>query len=69
MYPFINTYNASDTDSIYTYYPEEYVGNKLGHKKLEHTFDEAIFLFKKVYGGINSLYELVKVWALKSKIC
>ena len=72
MYDFINTFNAfyTDTDSIFTLkeLPSEYVGLKLGQFKLEHKFDEAIFLSPKVYGGINNEYELVKVKGLKNPI-
>lgn len=72
MQPFITEYNAyyTDTDSIYTdqYLPEEYIGNKLGQFKLEHQFDEAVFLCPKVYGGINSEYELTKVKGLKNPV-
>ena len=36
----------TDTDSIFTgeVLPSEYVGNELGQFKLEHKFDEAVFL-------------------------
>jgi hypothetical protein len=44
----------TDTDSIVTNMPlpEQFVGNKLGQFKLEHTFEEAVFLSPKVYGGL-----------------
>ena len=48
MSPFLSTYGTyyTDTDSIFTgeVLPSEYVGNELGQFKLEHKFDEAVFL-------------------------
>jgi hypothetical protein len=60
----------SDTDSIDIDEPLDniYIGSELGKMKLEHIFDEAIFLTPKVYGGINSSYEYVKVKGLKNPV-
>jgi DNA polymerase type B, organellar and viral len=60
----------SDTDSIDLEEPLEskYVGTKLGEMKLEHIFDEAIFLGPKMYGGKTSEYEYVKIKGLKNPI-
>jgi DNA polymerase type B, organellar and viral len=60
----------SDTDSIDLNRPLESnsVGSKLGEMKLEHVFDEAIYLAPKVYGGKTSDYEYVKVKGLKNPV-
>jgi hypothetical protein len=60
----------TDTDSIDIDHPldPKYVGTELGKMKLEHIFKEAVFLAPKVYGGITSEYELVKVKGLKNPV-
>src|SRR5277367_6949469 len=60
----------SDTDSIDRNKPldPKYIGSELGKMKLEHIFDDAIFLAPKVYGGITSSYEYVKVKGLKNPV-
>jgi hypothetical protein len=60
----------SDTDSIYIDKPlnSVYIGSELGKLKLEHIFYDAIFLAPKVYGGITSSYEYVKVKGLKNPV-
>jgi len=60
----------SDTDSIDIDKPLDpmYIGSELGKMKLEHIFDDAIFLAPKVYGGITSTYEYVKVKGLKNPV-
>nr|YP_010561577.1 hypothetical protein OSR58_mgp13 [Ganoderma flexipes]UYX56948.1 hypothetical protein [Ganoderma flexipes] len=65
----VNIY-YSDTDSICTDkpFPPKYVGPELGQFKLEHVFDEAIFLAPKVWGGKNKNYESVKVKGLKNPV-
>ena len=65
----INIY-YSDTDSICTDTPldPKYVGGELGQFKLEHQFDEAVFLAPKVWGGKNKYYETVKVKGLKNPV-
>ena len=60
----------SDTDSVDLDkpLPDKYVGEDLGQFKLEHIFDEAVFLSPKVYGGKTSEYEYVKVKGLKTSV-
>lgn len=60
----------SDTDSIDINKPldPKYIGTGLGKMKLEHVFDDAIFLAPKVYGGITPSYEYVKVKGLKNPV-
>ena len=75
----------SDTDSIDIDKPLDplYIGSELGKMKLEHIFDDALFLAPKVYGGItshcqlpayaghandNDSYEYVKVKGLKNPV-
>ena len=60
----------SDTDSAYVNkrLDPKYIGSELGKMKLEHIFDDAIFLAPKVYGGITSDYEYVRVKGLKNPV-
>jgi hypothetical protein len=60
----------SDTDSIDIDKPldENLIGKDLGKMKLEHIFEEIIFLAPKTYGGKTSNYEFVKVKGLKTHI-
>jgi hypothetical protein len=61
-------YTDTDSIDIDKALPDKYVGRELGLMKLEHIFDEAIFLAPKVYGGITNEYELVRVKGLKNHI-
>jgi hypothetical protein len=60
----------SDTDSFHTNkpIPSYLIGKELGKLKLEHIFDEAVYLAPKVYGGKNKYYEYIKVKGLKNEI-
>lgn len=60
----------SDTDSIDINkpLPDEYVGEELGQLKLEHIFDEAVYLAPKMYGGKTPNYEYIKIKGLKNPI-
>lgn len=60
----------SDTDSIDVDKPLDfkYIGNDLGQLKLEHIFEEAIYLAPKVYGGKTNDYEYIKIKGLKNPI-
>ena len=60
----------SDTDSMCTDKPldPKYIGDELGQFKLEHSFDEAVFLAPKVWGGKTEYYETVKVKGLKNPV-
>lgn len=60
----------SDTDSIDIDkpLPEEFVGQELGQFKLEHVFDEAVYLAPKMYGGKTADYEYVRIKGLKNPI-
>jgi hypothetical protein len=62
----------TDTDSIITNLPlpAKFVGNELGQFKLEHVFEEAVFLAPKVYGGLilnedGTITEIVKAKGFK----
>ena len=71
----INIY-YSDTDSIHTDkpLPNYLIGKDIGKMKLEHIFDDAVYLAPKVYGGIvypskiTRGYEYVKVKGFKNPI-
>jgi len=60
----------SDTDSIDIDkpLPNQFIGAGLGLMKIEHNFDEALFIAPKVYGGRTSTYEYVKVKGLKNPV-
>ena len=60
----------SDTDSIDIDRPldPKYVGDGLGQMKLEHVFKEAVYLAPKLYGGITSEYEYIKIKGLKNPL-
>lgn len=60
----------SDTDSIdiNRELDIKYIGKELGQMKLEHIFEDAIFLAPKLYGGITKKYEYVKIKGLKNPI-
>ena len=65
----LSGYNVyySDTDSIDLDKPldHKYVGFELSQMKLEHIFDEAVYLAPKMYGGKTSTYEYIKIKGLK----
>jgi hypothetical protein len=61
-------YTDTDSIDIDKALPDKFVGRDLGLMKLEHIFEEAVFLSPKVYGGITNTYELVKVKGLKNPI-
>lgn len=60
----------SDTDNIDIDKPlnPKYVGKELGQMKLEHIFNDVVYLTPKVYGGITDNYEYVKIKGLKNPI-
>lgn len=60
----------SDTDSIDIDKPLDpsLIGEELGKMKLEHIFDDAIYLAPKVYGGKTENYEYVRIKGLKNPI-
>ena len=61
-------YTDTDSIDIDKPLPDKFIGRELGLMKLEHIFDEAVFLSPKVYGGKTKTYELVKVKGLKNPI-
>jgi hypothetical protein len=60
----------SDTDSIDIdkELDSKYIGTELGQMKLEHIFNDAIFLSPKMYGGVTDHYEYVKIKGLKNPL-
>nr|YP_010697821.1 hypothetical protein P1S03_mgp24 [Porodaedalea chrysoloma]WCF76782.1 hypothetical protein [Porodaedalea chrysoloma] len=46
----------------------KYTGTELGKLKLEHVFNEVIYLAPKVYAGKTDSYEYVKIKGLKNPI-
>jgi len=60
----------SDTDSIDLSKPldPKLVGKELGKMKLEHVFDEVIYLAPKVYGGKTDKYEYVRAKGVKNPV-
>jgi DNA polymerase family B len=60
----------SDTDSIdiNNKLDPKYVGDELGQMKLEHIFNDAVYLSPKMYGGITDDYEYVRIKGLKNPI-
>src|SRR3954464_6759782 len=60
----------SDTDSFHIdkSLNSNLINNELGGFKLEHEFDEAVYISSKVYGGKNSEYELIKIKGSKNLI-
>nr|QWO71395.1 DNA polymerase [Termitomyces sp. K1Ag] len=61
-------YTDTDSIDINKPLPSQYVGEELGQMKLEHIFNEVIFLAPKVYGGKTDSYEYVKIKGLKNPI-
>ena len=61
MEDFIIYYSDTDSVDLDKPLPDKYVGEDLGQFKLEHIFDEGVFLSPKVYGGKTPDYEYVKV--------
>lgn len=60
----------TDTDSIDISkpLPSKYIGKELGKMKLEHVFNEAMFLAPNVYGGgITDSYEYIKIKGFKTR--
>jgi hypothetical protein len=59
-----------DTDSIDIdqELDPNFVGEELGQMKLEHVFEDAVFLGPKMYGGINKDYQYVRIKGLKNTI-
>ena len=73
MYQFKNKNMLyTDTDSIDTteLLNPKFIGDDLGQFKLEHVFDEAVYLAPKVYGGIdhNNGVKFTKIKGLKNKL-
>lgn len=62
--------NIFDTDSIdvNSELDPMLIGDELGQMKLEHIFDEAVFLGPKMYGGKTADYEYVRIKGLKNPI-
>jgi len=60
----------TDTDSICIdqELDPKFIGNDLGKMKLEHIFDDAVFLSPEMYGGKNKDYQYVKIKGLKNSI-
>lgn len=60
----------TDTDSIVTDKPlkDSQVGKELGKMKLEHNYNEAVFLSPKVYSGKTDSYITTKIKGFTSKI-
>nr|YP_010130188.1 DNA-directed DNA polymerase [Clavaria fumosa]QPZ51090.1 DNA-directed DNA polymerase [Clavaria fumosa] len=60
----------SDTDSfdIDQLLNIKYVRSELGKLKLEHSFEETVYLAIKVYGGRNKDFEYVRIKGLKNPI-
>jgi hypothetical protein len=60
----------SDTDSIDIEgdIDSNLIGDGLGQMKLEHEFNDAVFLAPKTYGGITDDYEYVRIKGLKNPI-
>jgi hypothetical protein len=61
-------YTDTDSIDINKPLPSKFIGKELGFMKLEHIFNEAIFLAPKVYGGITENYEYVRIKGLKNPI-
>nr|QWO71392.1 DNA polymerase [Arthromyces claviformis] len=60
----------TDTDSIDIdgELDSKFIGNELGQMKLEHTFNDAVFLSPKMYGGITDSYEYLRIRGLKNPL-
>jgi hypothetical protein len=60
----------TDTDSIATdkELDPKFIGDDLGMMKLEHTFDDAVFLAPKMYGGKEGIYEHIRIRGVKIPI-
>lgn len=61
-------YSDTDNIDIDKQLDPKYVGKELGKMKLEHIFNDVIYLIPKVYGGIIDNYEYVKIKGLKTPI-
>nr|YP_010697740.1 hypothetical protein P1R16_mgp05 [Porodaedalea niemelaei]WCF76636.1 hypothetical protein [Porodaedalea niemelaei] len=61
-------YMDTDSLSLNGKLDPKYIGTELGKLKLEHIFNEVIYLAPKVYAGKTDTYEYVKVKGLKNHI-
>nr|BAM29340.1 dnapol [Lentinula edodes] len=61
-------YTDTDSIDIDKELDPKFIGEELGQFKLEHVFDEAVFLAPKMYGGKNKSYEYVRIKGLKNPI-
>jgi hypothetical protein len=61
-------YTDTDSIDINKPLPSKFIGKELGKMKLEHIFNDAIFLAPKVYSGITDNYEYVRIKGLKNPI-
>ena len=61
-------YFDTDAVDIETELDLSEIGSELGQMKLEHIFEDAIFLCPKVYAGKAKDYEYVRVKGLKNPI-
>nr|YP_009690258.1 hypothetical protein PPIT_000142 [Porodaedalea pini]QEG57038.1 hypothetical protein PPIT_000142 [Porodaedalea pini] len=61
-------YMDTDSLSLNGKLDPNYIGTELGKLKLEHVFNEVVFLSPKVYAGKTDTYEYVKVKGLKNHI-
>lgn len=60
----------TDTDSIDIdgELDPKFIGDELGQMKLEHTFNDIVFLGPKMYGGITDKYEYSRIKGLKNPL-
>jgi len=60
----------SDTDSIDLDKPldPKFIGSEIGKMKLEQIFKKVVYLAPKVYGGVTSEYEYIKIKGLNNPI-
>lgn len=61
-------YTDTDSIDIDKELNSKYVGKELGQMKIEHVFEDAVFLGPKMYGGITKDYEYVRIKGLKNPI-
>jgi len=62
-------YTDTDSIDIDRELNSKFVGNDLGQMKLEHIFDEAVFLAPKMYAGKNKYYEYCRIKGVKNPVC
>jgi hypothetical protein len=65
---FILYYSDTDSIDIDRPLPDSFVGKELGKMKLEHIFKEIVYIAPKVYGGVTSNKEIVKIKGAKKKV-